>query len=59
LAQHLNKCTSLPFVPWAQNKPRLLVVLPVVRVAFSHPAMGTKSREVIYGSRISGAKIPR
>jgi hypothetical protein len=44
-------------VPWGCSKPQTLVALLASARVGCNSAMSTKSRQMIYGSRIRGAKI--
>src|ERR1700738_208617 len=46
-----------PVGPQARSCPQILVALPQSQGPLVMPAMSTKSRQVIYGGRIIGAKI--
>jgi hypothetical protein len=46
-----------PVGPRGRSEPQILVALPGLARPAVMPAMSTKSRQVIYGGRVMGAKI--
>ena len=56
LFHHLGTSTE-PVGPHARSEPQILVALPATAGAAVMPHMSTKSRQVIYGGRIIGAKM--